>query len=110
MGKEIAATSTTGPQIFKATLGTGGEVIKGAQVTEAQAVAERRVGRDVVVCGNDLPANREMAKNIEHTANGSYKRCPPHANAGPDALPHYQPHSRPPAGHTFYETTNRKAK
>jgi hypothetical protein len=23
---------------------------------------------------------------------------------------HYQPHSRPPAGHTFYETTNRKAK
>jgi hypothetical protein len=110
MAKEKAATSTTAPLIFKATLGVGGEVIKGAQITEAQAVAERQVGRDVVVCGSDLAANREVAKHIECAANGSYKRCPPHAGAGPDALPHYQPNPRPPAGHTFYETTNRKAK
>jgi hypothetical protein len=62
------------------------------------------------VCGKDLAANRDLAKTIEHAANGTYKRCPPHANAGADALPHYQPNSRPPAGHTFYETTNRKSK
>lgn len=110
MAKKKATASTTGPQLFRATLGAGGAVVKGVQVTEAQAVLERQAGRDVVVCGNDLSAIRDSAKNIEYAANGSYKRCPPHANAGPDALPHYQPRSRPPAGHTFYETNNRKAK
>ena len=32
-----------------------------------------------------------------------------HRSAGPLSLPHYQPASRPPAGHTFYETSTRKA-
>lgn len=111
MAKREATISTTAPQIFKATLGTGGAVIKGTQITESQAIAERQAGRDVVVCGNDLPANRDLAKNVEYTASGGYKRCPPHPNAGPDALPHYQPNPRAgQTGHTFYETNNRKAK
>jgi hypothetical protein len=61
------------------------------------------------VCGPDLKQNRSLAYTIERNANGSAKRCPPHPNAGPNALPHYQPDPRPPAGHAFYETPNRKA-
>jgi hypothetical protein len=84
-------------------------VLKGARIDQPQAEAERRAGRDVVVCGPSLVANRTLAKAIEQSANGSWKLCPPHLNAGPYALPHAQPDPRPPAGHTFHETPNRKA-
>src|SRR5438105_2075168 len=86
------------PQIFEATLGAGGAVVKGQVITHAQAEARRKAGRDVVVCGPSLAANRTQARVIERNANGSAKRCPPHAGAGPNALPHYQPDPRPPAG------------
>jgi hypothetical protein len=97
------------PQVFEATLGADGAVKKGALIAMAAAVTARRSGNDVVVCGSDLAANRRLAGYIEATANGAGKRCPPHVNAGPLALPHYQPDPRPPKGHTFYETPNRKA-
>jgi hypothetical protein len=97
------------PQIFEASLGASGSVVKGSALTQAQAEARRQAGLDVVVCGPNLAANRSLAGVIERNANGSAKRCPPHASAGPYALPHYQPDPRPPAGHTFYETPNRKA-
>jgi hypothetical protein len=97
------------PQIFEASLGAGGSVIRGAPITRAQAETRRRAGQDVVVCGPDIGANRSLAGAIERAANGTAKRCPPHASSGPDALPHYQPDPRPPGGHTFYETPNRKA-
>ena len=97
-------------RIFEANLGPGGSVIRGAAITQAQAEARRAGGGDVVVCGPSLSANRSAARAIEYNANGSAKRCPPHPNAGPDALPHYQPDPRPPDGHTFYETEHRKAK
>lgn len=96
--------------IFSATLGTTGEVRRGRGLNELEAIAERKAGRDVVICGDDLATNRATAERIETAANGLSKRCPPHVNAGPKALPHYQPKSRPPAGHTFYETDKRKAK
>ncbi len=110
---KTASKSTSGAlpaTVFEATLGGKGDVVKGAEITEPQAIAERKAGRDVVVCGDDLTANRDLAKRIEQKANGSYRRCPPHASAGPNALPHYQPNPRGPQGHTFYETPNRKAK
>lgn len=97
------------PSVFEATLGAGGSVIRGALLTRAQAEAKRKTGQEVVVCGSDLASNRRLAGEIERAANGNAKRCPPHASSGPNALPHYQPDPRPPAGHTFYETTNRKA-
>jgi len=97
------------PQIYEATLGPNGSVVRGDPVTQAQAESVRKGGRDVVVCGPNLAANRSLARTIELNANGSAKLCPPHQNAGPNALPHYQPDTRPPAGHTFYETPNRKA-
>lgn len=97
------------PQIFEATPGANGAVVKGAAITQSQAEARRQSGLDVVVCGPDLAANRRLAGLIELNANGSAKRCPPHPSAGVHALPHYQPDPRPPDGHTFYETPNRKA-
>lgn len=96
-----AAQPTSQPVIYQATVGTGGRVTKGALLSRIQAEAARQAGLDVVVCGPDLASNRSLAGAIEKNANGSAKRCPPHARAGPYALPHYQPDPRPPAGHTF---------
>jgi hypothetical protein len=104
-----AADPQTPPRIHEASLGPGGSVIKGRAITRAEAEVLRAQGNDVVVCGSDHAANRALARDIEHSANGRYKRCGPHPNAGPSALPHYQPDPRPPEGHTFYETPNRRA-
>lgn len=114
MGKRKPSPATpappVAPQIYEAALGGGGSVRKGAAITQAQAEARRKAGLDVVVCGPDLGANRSLAGVIERNANGTAKRCPPHYDsAGSRALPHYQPDPRPPDGHTFYETPNRKA-
>lgn len=98
------------PRIYEATFGTGGDVVRGIEITAVDAVAERKTGRDVVVCGPNLNDNRDLAKSIETAANGNCKACPPHVAMGPGALPHFQPDPRPPAGHCFYETTTRKSK
>jgi hypothetical protein len=104
-----ASSPLSPPQIFTATRGANGAVVKGNQITQPQAEVLRRAGQDVVVCGTNLAANRQLAFTIERNANGNAKRCPPHKNAGPLALPHYQPDPRGVAGHTFYETPNLKA-
>lgn len=100
----------TTPKIYKATPGTGGDVLRGVMIDKAQAIAERKAGRDVVVCGEDLIDNHDLAEDIERTANGNCKACPPHQAMGPGALPHFQPDPRPPDGHCFYETAKRKSK
>ena len=97
------------PAIHEADLGPDGSVVKGRVITRAEAEARRKSGLDVVVCGADLSANRALARMIETGANGLSRRCPPHPNAGPRSLPHYQPEAGPPSGHAFYETPNRKA-
>jgi hypothetical protein len=97
------------PTIHEATLLSGGGVKKGKAITQAAAESLRKQGVDVVVCGSDHGANMSVAREIEKSANGTFKRCPPHASAGPDSLPHYQPDPRGPAGHTFYETAKRHA-
>lgn len=87
-----------------------GAVEKGAEISEAEAVARRAGGADVVVCGDDLRANREQAMKIE-AAIGPWMRQPQHTQtAGPMALPHFQQRLPPPLGHTFYETANSKAR
>ena len=97
------------PSLFEATLGGQGSVIRGAPIDRPQAEARRRAGLDVVVCGPDLKANRNLARAIEGGAKGDYSRHDPHRKSGPKALPHCQPSPRPPAGHTFYETPYLKA-
>uniref|UniRef100_B8HPP4 Uncharacterized protein n=1 Tax=Cyanothece sp. (strain PCC 7425 / ATCC 29141) TaxID=395961 RepID=B8HPP4_CYAP4 len=99
----------TKPQIYEASLESGGAVVRGSEITQEQAVARRRSGLDVVVCGPSLAENSKYAKMIEQTANSAFVRHPPHANAGAYALPHYQADPGPPDGHTFYETDKRKA-
>jgi hypothetical protein len=94
--------------VYKAALGNLGRVVRGREISEAEAVLERRAGRDVVVCGGDLAANRALARKIESQV-GPYKIAPPHKFLGPYALPHFQPEPRPPEGHTFYETPALKA-
>jgi hypothetical protein len=107
--KKPAPAAPPPPQIFEATRGSLGRVIRGAQISQAQAEVQRRAGQDVVVCGTDHRANRSLAGRIEKNANGTAKRCPPHLNEGPYALPHYQPDPRSPESHTFYVTTHRRA-
>jgi hypothetical protein len=104
-----ATPPTTPPFIFEAWLDGNGTVIRGKQLTEAEAITRRRAGADVVVCGPSLAANRRLAGSIARSATCSVRCCPPHESAGEQALPCYQPDQRPPEGHTFYETDNRKA-
>jgi hypothetical protein len=110
--KKKLAASPSKSTIHAASLGSLGAVIKGETITKEEAIERRKRGEDVVVCGNELSANKHLAKGIEGGAVGDLakvKICPPHPNAGSKALPHCQPLDRPPEGHTFYETEKRKA-
>lgn len=100
-------TTASVSRIYTALLYSDGTVVKGTELIEQQSVLERQAGRDVVVCGDDADANSELAKRIENAANGDYVR---HGKHRPLGLNHYQPLSRPPAGHTFYETKGSKAR
>jgi hypothetical protein len=103
--------SPPAPTIHEAELASGpsGAVEYAAEIDFAAAVARRMAGSNVVVRGEDVDANRRLASAIE-SAVGVCIRGDPHPGAGPPALPHYQPQSRPPDGHTFYETSRRKAR
>ena len=75
--------------IHEATLGPHGVVLRGVKITEIQAVARRKSGGDVVVCGDDIRANRVKALEIEDLV-GPWVHHFKH-RLGPDSLPHYQP-------------------
>ena len=92
------------PQIHAATLGGMGDVNKGQILTLAEAVAERKQGKDVVVCGSDVVANMKLAQQIEGQATGGqFVFHSAHRSAGQHALSHFQPRTRGPSGHTFVE-------
>jgi hypothetical protein len=92
------------PTIHEATRIRGG-VRRGNQITEAEAVQRRKNGLDVVVCGDDTSSNCLLAMRIERQATGGQEKHEGyHEGAGLNALPHWQPRSRSPAGHSFYET------
>src|SRR5947209_1306398 len=105
----MSAPPSASPTIHEAACATDGSggVWRGAPLTRAQAIAHRRSGRDVVVCGPDTRANALEAQAIE-TAVGPCVSHPPHDVAGALALPHFQQRLAPPAGHAFYETLIRK--
>jgi hypothetical protein len=79
-------------------------------LTFEDAVARRRGGDDVVVCGDETDANRRLAGQIEAAVGAPSRPQAPERKAGPRALPHFHQASRDPEGHTFYETENRKAR
>jgi hypothetical protein len=100
------------PRIYEATLesGASGWVIRGLDIDLAAAIARRQSGRDVVVCGGALKANRSLARTIESAVGMPTRPQHPHKNAGPHALPHFHQQSRAVDGHTFYETDNLQRK
>jgi hypothetical protein len=105
--QETAPHPTARPRIFKASLRADGSVVKADEINETEAVGARQSQSDVVVCGSDPDLNSALAKQIENAASGSYVR---HGKHRPNGLNHYQPLARPPAGHTFYETKNSRAR
>src|SRR4051812_32291939 len=112
MATETASAGSAGtPTIHKALCRANGDVVKKSNISITEAVQERKAGRDIVVCGDDVQANNDLAKQIEQSAHGSYKRCGAHASAGANALNHYQPDPRNGVtDHSFYETKSRKAR
>jgi hypothetical protein len=86
-----------------------GAVDYGPEISEAQAVTRRQAGLDIVVRGTDRAANRRLAGKIESAVGDAIPHFP-HRAAGAYALPHWQQKSRSPAGHSFYETDNFKAR
>src|SRR4051794_16938114 len=103
--KAVPKPAAGPPKVHEATLAPGpsGVVFKGAEIDVPTAVARRKAGRDIVVCGDDVDANRAVAQAIE-AAVGPWMRQDPHRNAGPYSLPHFQQVRPPPVGHSFYET------
>jgi hypothetical protein len=105
----MAGSGTTFHAATRTTDGSG-EIIRGRLLTREEAETERQAGGDVVVCGPDELTNRLEAADIE-AAVGPWKHQTPHLlTAGPQALPHFQQRRKPPGGHTYYETTTRKAR
>lgn len=102
-----AAGTNDQPRIFAATPGPHGIVYRGAELSRTEAETHRRAGLDLVVCGPDTRANRRLAKELEDSVGPNIHHEP---SLGPDSLPHYQPHPRPPEGHCFYERRNARAK
>jgi hypothetical protein len=110
--KPTKAAAPKPPTIHEATCATDGSgtVYKGGPLTEAEAVTRRQGGGDVVVCGDEVAANRNLARQIEAQVSAHVLQHPAHLAAGPNSLPHYQPDPRPPDGHTFYEGATKRYK
>jgi hypothetical protein len=113
MLESVAAPLPEPPKIHEATLASGpsGAVIKGAELDLAAAVTRRQAGLNIVVCGDNVNANRSLARTIESAVGPPSKPQTPHKRtAGPAALPHFQQQKRSHAGHSFYETDNLQRK
>lgn len=110
--QKVQPVAAEPPTIHEAEPGSGpsGIIIRGNEIDLATAIARRQSGQDVVVCGNDLRANRTLARLIEQGVGPPTRPQEPHKKAGPFALPHFHQESRDPAGHTFYETDNLQKK
>jgi hypothetical protein len=64
----------------------------------------------VVVCGDDVDANRHLAGKVEVAVGPRTGPQKPHTRAGPNALPHFHQLSRKPDGHCFDDTDNPRRK
>jgi hypothetical protein len=101
-------TTTSLYEATKAEDGSGA-VLRGAPLTPAQAIAHRRNGGDVVVCGPNPFDNSRDARAVEAAVGSERFHAPHRDTAGPLALPHWQQRVPPPEGHTFFELPNSKA-
>jgi hypothetical protein len=64
------AVSAVDPDIYEATCATDGSdaVERGWKLTLAQAIARRKAGSDIVICGPDTIHNDRIALTIENAA------------------------------------------
>jgi hypothetical protein len=88
--------------------GPDGVVEWGAELTDEQAVQRRRQELDIVVRGPGQKATRPKARQIEDAVGTPVAEDAPHR--GRMALPHFHQVSRSPDGHSFYETSRRRAR
>jgi hypothetical protein len=86
-----------------------GAVLRGAPLTPAQAIARRKSGGDIVVCGPNPFDNSRDARAIEAAVGPERFHAPHRDVAGPLALPHWQQRNPPPEGHSFFELPSSKA-
>jgi hypothetical protein len=78
-------------------------------ISEAAAVARLQASGDIVVCGVERRANRNMARELTTKAFGGFEEDEPHE--GRMALPHFHPPDHTPEGvHAFFEAPPRHAK
>jgi len=107
-----ASSALAPPVIYEATRATDGSdaVIRGAELTQTQAIARRQAGGDVVVCGPDTARNDQLAHDIEDAAAAGGSIIYHGFHGGPLSLPHWQQKVPPPGGHGFHETHVRKAR
>jgi hypothetical protein len=106
-------SSPAAPEIYAAARATDGSdaVDRGAKLTEAEAVARRQAGQDIVICGPDTIRNDVLARKIEQAATPPRGKCIYHGpHGGPLSLPHWQQEFPPPDGHSFHETNRRQAR
>jgi hypothetical protein len=81
------------------------------KLEEEEAVARRRAGEDIVVCGPDTVRNDTLAKKIEEAAAPPGVNCIYHGPDGdPLSLPHWQQDCPLSKGHSFHETTWQQAR
>src|SRR5262245_32078128 len=108
-----SAAASAVSDIYAASRATDGSdaVDRGVKLTEAEAVARRKAGGDVVVCGPDTFQNVALARKIEEAATPAGGTCIYHGpHGGPLSLPHWQQEFPPPEGHCFHETNRRQAR
>lgn len=100
------------PTVYEANCATDGSdaVLRGAELTQTEAIARRKAGDDIVVCGSDTPQNDRLAHDIEAAAAGGKPIVYHGPHGGPLSLPHWQQKVPPPRGHSFHETHVRKAR
>jgi hypothetical protein len=100
------------PVIYEATRATDGSdaVIRGAELTQAEAIARRKAAGDIVVGGSDTPQNDWLAHDIEEAAAEGKPIVYHGPHGGPLSLPHWQQKIPPPGGHSFHETHVRRAR
>ncbi len=112
-GRKKTRRASAPPTLHEAELASGasGVVYRGGEIDLAAAVARRRAGLDVVICGEDINANRALARTVEAAVGPLTRPQAPHEDAGPHALPHFHQRTRrSPEGHCFYETDNPRKK
>ncbi|MFN0195288.1 MAG: hypothetical protein ACKVT0_00970 [Planctomycetaceae bacterium] len=104
---DSAELGYTGCEIYQAKRLQRNHAVKtvGSLLKLDEAIAERKAGRDVVVCGPVLRTNIQIAEKVEAAATGNrHQLHRAHLDRGKKALSHWQHETIQDSGHTFFES------